>query len=110
MATRSRSKAAVESEDQATEQPAEQTEQPDQPDTGTADASVAVDRSSYAQEQQVVVKLPYAQRGQLATRFLEAAEELGYPREAVQAQSDGFKIPRDLHQHLYPSEYADEKE
>ncbi|MCA1844556.1 MAG: hypothetical protein LC792_15465 [Actinobacteria bacterium] len=75
--------------------------EPDEP----ADAPVAVDRSGWAREDQVMLKLPHAARVPYAVKLLEAADHLGYPREAVRSQSDGYRVPLDLHRYLFPSEH-----
>lgn len=68
---------------------------------------VGVDRSGWAREQQVALKLPHGARGQYATKLLDAATYLGYPTDAVRSQSDGFQVPLEIHRYLFPSEYAD---
>lgn len=54
---------------------------------------------------QVLLKMSVHVRGIMATKLLAAAEELGMDPTVVRSQSDGFKVPVELHQYLYPSEY-----
>jgi hypothetical protein len=49
-----------------------------------------------------------AARGAMATRLLEAADELGYPRGVVRSVSGGFDVPRGIAVHLFPSEYPED--
>lgn len=50
---------------------------------------------------------PVAARGALATKLFEAAAELGFDVSTIKAQSDGFKVPTEVAEYLWPSEYVD---
>jgi hypothetical protein len=77
-------------------------------DEQPADETAPVDRSGWVHEQQVNLHLPQKARPAYATRLLEAADHLGYPRAAVHSQSGGYRVPLGLHQYLFPSEYGDD--
>lgn len=59
-------------------------------------------------DEQIHMKLTVHARGLMATQLLEAAEHLGYGPEVIRSQSDGFKVPVEVHKYLFPSEYQDE--
>jgi hypothetical protein len=46
-------------------------------------------------------------RGEMATKLLEAAAELGLSPLVVKTTSEGFRVPAEIHQHLFPSLYRD---
>jgi hypothetical protein len=55
----------------------------------------------------VLMKLTVHARGEMATKLLEAADTLGLDPGVVRSQSDGFLVPTELHQYLFPSQYDD---
>lgn len=59
---------------------------------------------------EVLMKLSPHVRGQMATKLLEGAEKLGMEPSVVRSQSEGFKVPEELHRYLFPSEYEDSDE
>jgi hypothetical protein len=48
---------------------------------------------------------PYV-RGEMATKLLAAARELGFPVSVIKSQSEGFLVPTEVHQYLFPSQYS----
>lgn len=59
---------------------------------------------------EVLMKVPVVLRGKMATSLLKAAEELGMEPSVIRSQSDGFKVPQEVHEYLYPSQYEDPDE
>jgi hypothetical protein len=55
---------------------------------------------------QVMMKLTAHIRGEMATKLLEAADELDLPVTSIKSQSEGFLVPEAVHRHLFPSQYA----
>lgn len=55
----------------------------------------------------VFMKLTVHARGEMATKLLAAAEELGLHVRTIRMQSEGFLVPEEVHQHLFPSQYAE---
>lgn len=58
----------------------------------------------------VLMKLTVHARGEMATKLLEAAEELGLEPGVIRSQSDGFLVPVEVHRHLFPSQYDEDGE
>lgn len=56
----------------------------------------------------VSMKLTVHARGEMATKLLEAAEELGLQPGVIRSQSDGFLVPVEVHRHLFPSQYDED--
>lgn len=56
----------------------------------------------------VSMKLTVHARGEMATKLLEAAEELGLEPWVIRSQSDGFLVPVEVHRHLFPSQYDED--
>ena len=42
----------------------------------------------------------------MATKLLEAAAELGLSPYVVKTTSEGFRVPEEIHRHLFPSQYG----
>lgn len=55
----------------------------------------------------VLMKLTVHARGEMATKLLEAADELGLDPGVIRSQSKGFLVPTEVHQYLFPSQYND---
>lgn len=53
----------------------------------------------------VLMRLTVHARGSMATKLLEAADELGLGPEVVRSQTEGFQVPEELHRYLFPSQY-----
>ena len=68
------------------------------------DAQRTVDRSHWPFEPAILWLVPHVVRGDAAHQLLEAAEELGYPADAVKSQTDGFRVPSAIYYHLFPSQ------
>lgn len=67
-----------------------------------------VDRTlTWPHEALVEYRVPHVARGKIATQLLEAADELGYPPDAIQSQTDGFRVPSKVYYHLFPSQVPD---
>jgi hypothetical protein len=62
------------------------------------------DHTTWPQEESVAYKVPHVARSNMATQLLEAADELGYPVEAIRSQTDGFLVPSKVYYHLFPSQ------
>lgn len=59
---------------------------------------------------EVLIKVPVALRGKMATQLLEAAETLGLEPAVVRSQTEGFRVPTEVHEYLYPSSYENDDE
>lgn len=59
---------------------------------------------------QVLINITVHARGEMATKLLEAAAELGLSPLVVKTTSEGFRVPTEIHQHLFPSLYEDRDE
>lgn len=57
---------------------------------------------------QVFVNLTVHARGQMATALLAAAEELGLPVAVIRTTTEGFRVPVEVHRHLFPSQYPEQ--
>ena len=55
----------------------------------------------------VLINLTVHARGQMATALLAAADDLGLSPYVVKTTSEGFRVPVEIHRHLFPSQYAD---
>lgn len=55
----------------------------------------------------VLIDITVHARGEMATKLLEAADELGMSPLVVKTTSEGFRVPIEIHQHLFPSLYKD---
>jgi hypothetical protein len=53
----------------------------------------------------VLINITVHARGEMATKLLEAADELGLPQSVIKTTSEGFRVPTEVHQHLFPSVY-----
>jgi hypothetical protein len=58
----------------------------------------------------VLINITVHARGEMATKLLEAAAELGLSPLVVKTTSEGFRVPTEIHRHLFPSLYADRDE
>lgn len=58
---------------------------------------------------EVLIDITVHARGQMATKLLEAAEELGLSPYAIKSTSEGFRVPTAVHAHLFPSQYGETK-
>lgn len=58
----------------------------------------------------VLINITVHARGEMATKLLDAAEELGLSPYVVKTTSEGFRVPAEIHQHLFPSLYQDRDE
>lgn len=56
---------------------------------------------------EVLVNLTVHARGEMATKLLEAAEELGLSPLVIKTTSEGFRVPQEVHAHLFPSAYEE---
>lgn len=59
---------------------------------------------------EVLINLTVHARGEMAAKLLEAAEELGLSPYVVKTTSEGFRVPREVHAHLFPSMYENRDE
>jgi hypothetical protein len=59
---------------------------------------------------EVLINITVHARGEMATKLLDAAEELGLSPYVVKTTSEGFRVPTEIHQHLFPSMYEDRDE
>lgn len=58
----------------------------------------------------VLINITVHARGEMATKLLAAAEELELSPHVVKTTSEGFRVPVEIHQHLFPSLYEDQGE
>jgi hypothetical protein len=54
---------------------------------------------------EVLLELNHYVRGEMATKLLAAARELGFGVSVIKSQSEGFLVPVEVHQYLFPSQY-----
>jgi hypothetical protein len=59
---------------------------------------------------EVLLELDHYVRGEMVTKLLAAAEQLGFPVSAIKSQSEGFLVPTEVHAYLFPSMHADPAE
>lgn len=57
-----------------------------------------------------MMKMTVHARGEMATKLLDAADHLGLGPEVIRSQTDGFKVPVEVHQYLFPSMYESRDE
>lgn len=55
----------------------------------------------------VLIDITVHARGEMATKLLEAAELLGLPVAVVKTTTEGFRVPVEIHWHLFPSQYEE---
>lgn len=55
----------------------------------------------------VLIDITVHARGEMATKLLEAAEVLGLPVSVVKTTTEGFRVPVEIHRHLFPSMYEE---
>jgi len=65
------------------------------------------DRASWPLEETVLYKVPHVAQREIVTQLLAAANELGYPADAVKTHSEGFVVPSKIYYHLFPSQIPD---
>lgn len=58
----------------------------------------------------VLINITVHARGEMATKLLAAAEELELSPYVVKSTSEGFRVPTEIHRHLFPSMYEDRDE
>lgn len=56
----------------------------------------------------VLINITVHARGEMATHLLAAAEDLGLSPHVVKTTSEGFRVPVEIHRHLFPSQYSDD--
>lgn len=56
----------------------------------------------------VLIDITVHARGAMAAKLLEAAGELGLSPLVVKTTSEGFRVPVEIHRHLFPSQYGDD--
>lgn len=74
------------------------------PRTRKSTKAAPEDHSNWPLEPTMLYALPSVARGEIAQQLLDAAEELGYPVEAVKTHTEGFVVPSKIYYHLFPSQ------